>query len=437
MTIVKAETVPYIEAFRAQAQAGEPDWLTAGREAALARFGSLGFPTRRQEAWRFTDLRPLQRQAFPPAAGGATVSPDALRRYRLDPAAHSLVLVNGRFAPELSRTGALPAGAWLASTRRTLEERPHLLEATIAETDIAGAQPFAALNAAFFADGVVLALDAGVVLEEPIQIIHLASAAEPRSFHLRSVIALGAGSRATIIESFIGDGAAWTNAVTAVTIGEGAALEHAVLQDESRAAIHFSLLRGTLAAGAAYESFALTLGARLSRRDAQVTIAGPDARCTLNGAYLLRGDQEATNATFVDHAAPGGTTRELWKGVADGRAHGAFLGRIAVRPDAQKTDASQVNRNLLLSPRASIDTKPELEILADDVKCSHGATVGDLDADALFYLRARGIAEAEARRMLIDAFAAEAIATVANPALRDHLLTELQRWLGAEEAVPS
>jgi Fe-S cluster assembly protein SufD len=437
MTIVKAETVPYIEAFRAQAPAHEPSWLAAGREAALARFGALGFPTRRLEAWRFTDLRPLQRQVFPPAAGGASLSPDMLRRYLLQADAHSLVLVNGRFAPELSSIGALPAGAWLASTRQTLEQWPHLLESAIAETDMAGAQPFAALNAAFFADGAVLALDPGVRLERPVQIIHAADAAEPRSFHLRSVIALGARSRATIIESFIGDGASWTNAVAALALGEGAALDHVVLQDESRAALHFSLLRATLGGGAVYDSFALTLGARLSRREAQAAIVGPEARATLSGAFLLRGDQEATNATFVDHAAPGGVTRELWKGVVDGRSHGAFLGRIAVRPEGQKTDASQVNRNLLLSPRASVDTKPELEILADDVKCSHGATVGDLDADALFYLRARGIPEAEARRLLIDAFAAEAIATVANPLLRDHLQAQLQRWLGAEEPVPS
>jgi Fe-S cluster assembly protein SufD len=437
MTIVKAETVPYIEAFRAQMRAGEPPWLAAAREAALARFGALGFPTRRQEAWRFTDLRPLQRQAFPPEAGGATPSPDALGRHRLDSAAHSLVLVNGRFVPELSEPGALPAGAWLGATRSMLEKRPSLLEAAVSETDMAGAQPFAALNAALFADGAVLALDPGVVLEKPVEIIHVASTAEPRSFHLRNVIRLGARSRATIVESFIGHGAAWTNAVTALDLGEGAALEHVVVQDESRDAIHFALLRATLAAGAAYDSFALTLGARLSRRDAQVTMAGPEARLALNGAYLLQGEREATNATFVDHAAPGGVTRELWKGVVDGRAHGVFLGRIAVRPEAQKTDANQVNRNLLLSPRASVDTKPELEILADDVKCSHGATVGDLDADALFYLRARGIPEAEARHLLIDAFAADAIATVANPALRDHLLKRVKHWLGAEEAVPS
>jgi len=438
MTIVKAETMPYIEAFRAQARpAGEPQWLVAGRDAALARFGTLGFPTRRQEAWRFTDLRPLQRQVFPPAADGAAVSPEVLRRHRLDSAAHCLVLVNGRFAPELSTLGAVPAGVWLASTRRTLDERPHLVEASIAETDMAGAQPFAALNAAFFADGIVLTLDPGVVLEKPVQIIHVGRASAPQSFHLRSLIRLGERSAARVVESFIGDGPSWTNAVTAVELGERAALDHVVLQDESRQAIHFALLRVTLAAGASYDGFALTLGARLSRRDAQATIAGPDARCGISGAYLLRGDQEATNATFVDHAAPGGVTRELWKGVADDRAHGVFLGRIAVRPEAQKTDANQVNRNLLLSPRASIDTKPELEILADDVKCSHGATVGDLDADALFYLRARGIAEAEARRMLIDAFAAEAIATVADPRLRDHLQGALQRWLGAEEPVPS
>ncbi len=431
MTVVKAETAPYFDAFRARPEAEEPDWLAARREAALDRFGELGFPTRRQEAWRFTSLRPLQGANFGPAPSSVTVVHQALDPYRLKGPGHRLilVLVNGRFAPGLSTLGELPAGAWLASTRRTLGERPDLFEDALDESDTLGAQPFASLNAAFFADGFVLALAPGVVLEEPVQIIHFGRAAAPHAHHLRNLIRLEEGSSATVIESFFGEGAYWTNVVTAVRIADRAALRHVRLQDEARAAIHFALIRAALGGDAHYDGFALTLGARLSRQDTLATLAGEGARCGVNGAYLLRGEQEATTAIGIDHAAPRGMTRELWKGVVEDRAHGVFLGRIAVRPAAQKTDAEQANHNLLLSPRATVDTKPELESLADDVKCSHGATVGDLDETALFYLRSRGIGEAEARRLLVEAFAAEAIATVDAAALRDHLSAHLQRWL--------
>jgi Fe-S cluster assembly protein SufD len=430
MTVVKGETAPYLEAFRTRPSADEPAWLEAHREAALRRFSELGFPTRRQEAWRFTDLRPLQRAAFlPAAAADAAVAPETLARYLLKEAAHRLVFVNGRFAPAFSLVGALPAGAWLASIGRTLVERPHLVEAALDRSDDAGGQPFATLNAAFFVDGYVLALAPGVVLDRPVQILHVATAMTPQSMHLRNLVLLEANSRTGLIESFLGEGAYWTNAVTVLGLDERAELRHVKLQDEGSEAIHVALARARLAQDAHYESFVLTLGGRLARHDTLALIAGERAQCRINGAYLLRREQEATNATFIDHAAPEGVTRELWKGVAEDRAHGVFLGRIAVRPEAQKTDAEQLNRNLLLSPRATIDTKPELEILADDVKCSHGATVGDLDEDALFYLRTRGITEAEARLMLIDAFAAEAIATVGEGALRQHLTGHVQRWL--------
>lgn len=428
-TIIKAETAPYIEAFRARPLLAEPSWLTARREAALARFAELGFPTRRQEMWRFTDLRPLQRGIFPPAPAESAAGPLRLDAQGLAGAAHRLVFVNGRFAPDLSAIGDLPRGAWLASTAATFKARPDLLEQALDETDRLGGQPFAALNAAFFSDGFILSLDPGVVLGAPLEIIHVGRAEGSPSLHLRNAVLLGAGSRATIFESFVGEGVYWTNAVSIMRLAEGARLDHAKLQDEGREAIHFAANRAVLAAGARFDSFLLTLGARLSRHDTLAAINGEGGECGLNGAYLLRGEQEATMATFVDHAAPGGTTREVFKGVVEERAHGIFLGKIAVRPHAQKTNAHQLNRNLLLSPRAVVDTKPELEILADDVKCSHGATIGDLDENALFYLRARGITEAEARRMLIEAFATDALDTVENIGIRAHLADRLQGWL--------
>jgi Fe-S cluster assembly protein SufD len=435
VSVVKhPETAPYLDAFRARPAVPEPRWLAAGREAAVARFAELGFPTRRDEAWRFTDLRTLQSRAFPPAAAFPRDKEATPQPLRFAGACHRLVLVDGRFASDLSEIGPLPPGAWLASTAATLAERPELVEHALAE-DTRARQPFAALNAAFFADGFVLALDPGVVLDRPVEIVHLASASEPRSLHLRSAVLLGEGSRAVLIESFAGEGEYWTNAVTALNLGAGSSLSHARVQDEGARAVHFSLARAALARSARYDSFTLTLGARLSRQDIITRFDGADGECRLDGAYCLRRQQEATTATFVDHAAPGCTTRELFKGVIDDRAHGVFLGRIAVRPDAQRSDAQQTNRNLLLSRRAAVDTKPELEILADDVKCSHGATVGDLDEEALFYLRSRGIASDDARRLLIEAFAMETLDRVEERALRDHLAGHLALWLTAKSDV--
>ena len=429
--IVKSETVPYLDAFRAAARRAEPGWLAERREKALENFGEKGFPSRRQEAWRFTNLRPLQAASFPPASGDAVAALPA--GYRLPGETHRLVMVDGRFSPGLSAPGALPRGAWLASTARTIAERPDLLSGAIDETDMAGGQPFASLNAALFGDGFVLALAPGVALERPVEILHLATPGTPRSLHLRNLVSLAPGSRASLVETYGGTGAYWTNGVTAVDLAEGARLDHVRLQDESADSIHFTVNRARLGRAARYRSFVLTLGARLSRQDMLARLEGEGAELGLDGAYLLRGEQEATNATFVDHAAPGGTTRELFKGVVADRAHGVFLGSIGVRPEAQKTDAHQLNKNLLLSRRATVDTKPELEILADDVKCSHGATVGDLDETQLFYLRARGIAEAEARRMLIEAFAADALERIDEKALAAYLARHLQRWLGEGE----
>jgi Fe-S cluster assembly protein SufD len=404
MTAIKTETAPYLEAFRARGGAIEPAWLAERRKAAAARFAELGFPTRRQELWRFTNLTPLMRTPLLPGEA-------AERQVRIEP------------------RGGLPAGAWLGSIKDALERRPEVLQAALDDAEIAGAQPFALLNAALFADGFVLALEPGTVLEEPIEIEHSGGDAAASS-HPRNVVLMGEGSRATIVETFRDGSPGWTNAVTDLRVGAGASLRHVTVQESGLDAIHFGLTRATLARGARYEAFALTLGARLSRSDILATIADEGAHCGLSGATLLRDSQEATVATFVDHAAPGGETREVFKSVVDDRAHGVFLGKIAVRPGADKTDANQISRNLLLSPRAAVDTKPELEILADDVKCSHGATVGDLDEAALFYLRSRGIDNEAARRMLIEAFAVDAIeGAVPAGAIRDHLRRRLGAWL--------
>ena len=424
-----AEIQPYVEAFKARSNAAEPGWLKQRRESAMHRFAELGFPTRKQEAWRFTDLQPLQRAAFPPASAVSRVTAAAVAPWLYAGAAHRIVLVDGAFAPELSAIGALPKGAWLAATAETLRTRPELLDAVLRETDALDAQPFVALNVALFADGFVLALEPGVVLDDTVEIVHLGRAAK-RSSQLRNLIALGAGSRATLIETYVGEGDYWTNAVGVIVVGAGAALRHVRLQDESATAIHLGHQRVELDRDARYENFTLSLGGRLARTDIHLKFDGEGAACGLFGATLLRGEQEGTIATVVDHAAPRCVTREYYKNVAADRAHGVFLGTIGVRPHAQKTDANQLSKNLLLGARAAIDAKPELEILADDVKCSHGATVGDLDETALFYLESRGIPAVEARRMLVEAFAAEVIEHIEDDAaMRAHLGRHVARWL--------
>ncbi|MGH7124411.1 MAG: Fe-S cluster assembly protein SufD [Stellaceae bacterium] len=429
-TAVKPETAPYLEAFRTQeGNPSEPDWLLDRRAAALKQFAALGFPTRREEPWRFTNLTPLARTVFPPARPGQLTGHLSLEPYRVRDAAHRIVVIDGYEVSTLSPIGRLPEGVWLSSTARALTERPDLAIAGFDERDVTSAQAFASLNGALFGDGFVLALSPGAVLDAPVEIIY-ANRAPAQSAHPRSAIIAGAGSRATVVETFLGGHDAWTNSVLRIELGEKASLDHVRIQDELPDAIHFGVTRARLERGARYESFTLTTGARLSRQDVQVAIEGEGAYCGVSGAYLLRGEQEATTATVIDHAARGGTTREIFKGVLDDRAHGVFLGRIGVRPGADKTDAHQLNRNLLLSPRAAVDTKPELEILADDVKCSHGATVGDLDEAALFYLRSRGIDEAAARGMLIEAFATDAIETaVPVGELRVHLRRRLGAWL--------
>ncbi|HKX07940.1 MAG TPA: Fe-S cluster assembly protein SufD [Stellaceae bacterium] len=428
---VKPETAPYLEAFRTQeGNAAEPDWLLDRRAAALKQFAALGFPTRRDEPWRFTNLALLSRATFPPALASKPEKHRlALEPYLVSQAAHRIVLVNGYVVSALSPIGRLPKGVWLGSTTRAIAERKDLALAGYDERDTTAAQPFASLNGALFSDGFVLALAPGAVLDAPVEIIHVGHAGA-QSVHPRSAVIAGPGSKATLIETFYGSGGAWTNSVLRIELGAKASLDHVRIQDELPDAIHFGVTRARLERGARYDGFTLTTGARLSRQDVQVTIEGEGAHCGVNGAYLLRGEQEATTATVIDHAAPGATTREVFKGVIEDRAHGVFLGRIAVRPGADKTDAHQLNRNLLLSPRAAVDTKPELEILADDVKCSHGATVGDLDEAALFYLRSRGIDEAAARRMLIEAFATDAIETAVSVGeLRAHLCRRLGIWL--------
>jgi Fe-S cluster assembly protein SufD len=429
---VKPEVRPYIEA--ARGFTGDPDWLVRRRRRALARFAEQGFPSRRGEAWRYLDLRSLQEAPLLPAVDGARPARCALPdEIGIGGAMHRLVLVDGRFAPELSAVSGLPAGIWFGSTAAAIGSRPDLIGAALGALTHQPEQPFAALNAAFFTDGFILDVAPGVVVEEPIEILHLASGDVPASLHTRSLAVLGTESRVRLIETFAGEGRYWRNDVLALRLGAGAALDRIALVEEADDAVHLAALDAVLGSAAWLDSFVLLLGGGTVRHEAVVRHEGEGAHCGLYGAFLASRRQEANIVTTVDHLALRSETREIFKGVAAGRAHGAFQGRITVRPGAQKVDAHMLSRNLLLGARAAIDTKPELEIFADDVKCSHGAAIGDLDEAALFYLLARGIPHEDARHMLIEAFIRDAVEIVEPAAVREHLLSRLARRLAALE----
>jgi Fe-S cluster assembly protein SufD len=432
---VKPEARPYLDAFEQNPQI-EAGPLARQRRRGLDRFAEAGFPSRKSESWRYLDLQPLARHPLLPAAAPSAhvlrTMGEHLTGLLLPGKGPRLVLVDGYFAEGLSSL-AIPEGVWFGPISAAIAQRPELLDAVVAETQSGSDHPFAALNAAFFADGYVLEIAPGIALDAPIEIIHLGSGAAATSFHTRSLITSGKGSRANLLEVYAGEGRYWRNDVLTVRLADGAELARTAIVEEAAEALHLAQLDATLGRGASFAGFALLLGGRTVRHEATVAMEGENARCRLDGAYVVTGRDEANIVTTVDHAAPGGQTRELIKGVAAGRGHGAFQGRIIVREDAQKTDAHQLSRNLLIGARAAIDTKPQLEIYADDVKCSHGATIGDLDEAALFYLQARGIPAEEARHMLIDGFLREVVETVDDFATRVHLLRRLAGRLGSLE----
>ncbi len=430
-------TQPFADEFGAVAASlagcGVP-WIDDWRQSGLGIYGALGLPTRRVEAWKYTDLRRLPRRGYVPAQQMAEVAIDSVPAGALALDGWRLVLVNGRFRPGLSIFEDLPAGVAVANLGEVLARDPAAAEPHLGKLMCLDGMPLAALNTAFAGDGLYLRLEDGVALERPVHLVSIGGGTEsPVMFHPRHLIVLGAGASATVVESHIGlgDGSYLANGVLEAEVGRGAALRHARLQRDGTEATHLAAAQIVLGEGAAYEGFVLQAGGRLVRHEARLRFAGPGAEGRLAGAALAAADAHLDNMTLVDHAAPGCRSRQLYKGAFGGRAKGIFQGKTVVRPGAQGTDAYQMSRALLLSKEAEADTKPELEIYADDVTCGHGATVGDLDAEALFYLSARGIGEAEARRLLVEAFLAEAIDTVSDAHLCHAFTQVAQDWLEA------
>jgi Fe-S cluster assembly protein SufD len=408
--------------FQAERAAETPLWLRSFREQGLAQFARQGFPTPRNEDWKYTDVAPIVSRPFAPVGDGVKVDLQA-RVEQLALPGPRLVFVDGRLVPGLSSLEGLFAGVTVKPLRDAVREDAEALEAVLGQRARSEAHPFVALNAALLDEGAFIQVRPGAVAPSPVQLVFLSSGAEasPVLASPRIVVVAGANSEAALVELYAGaaeGGTSFTNAVTEVVLGENARLHHYKLQAEPDAAFHVASLHAEQARDSRLASHAFALGGALARNEVHSVFAGEGGECVLNGLYVGRGSQHLDNHTALDHAVPRCTSRELYKGVLDGRSRGTFHGRVLVRPDAQRTDATQTNRNLLLSEQALVDTRPQLEILADDVKCAHGAAVGRLDEQALFYLRARGIPRAEAEQLLTYAFASEVVGAVTLEPLR-------------------
>jgi Fe-S cluster assembly protein SufD len=415
------------ERFANDGGAAGPPAIQRLRRAGLKRFTELGFPTARDEDWRFTNVAPLAKVPFKDATANDAnrVTPADLERAAFPTGPGSrLVFVNGHYAPHLSAAGTLPSGVLVGSLAMALEEHPELVESHLGQYARFQNDAFTALNTAFIRDGAFIFLPDGRVLEEPLYLLFVATAAGEGSVaHPRNLVVCGANSQLRFVEAYLGleDEVYFTNAVTEVVAGAGAIIDHYKLQRESVEAFHISTLQVHQARASRLSSHYLGLGGALSRNEARVVLDDEGCECTLNGLYVASGRQHMDNRTVIDHAKPHCASHELYKGILDGRAHGVFNGKIFVHQDAQKTDAKQTNQTLLLSEDAVINTKPQLEIYADDVKCTHGATIGQLDSESLFYLRSRGIGIAEARALLTFAFANDIVSRVQIPPLRERL----------------
>lgn len=415
------------EQFQKGAAGGEPSWLQAIRKDGIARFAETGFPALKDEDWRFTNVAPIARMPFNPVFEPVNhdLNGDFLAGLAFSRLTGSrLVFVDGHLAPELSQVSkSLAAGVRVLSLAGALEQDLPGLEQHLAKHVQAGSNAFASLNAAFFTDGAFIHVPAGVAVSEPIQILHVSTARANAASHPRHMVIAEAGSRVTVLETWVsaGAGAHLTNAAIELVIGEGAHVEHCRFQDEGANAYHISTLQAELGRGCDFITHSLVLGAKLARNNIRAVLGGEGIECILNGLYLTKDDQLADHHMIVEHAQPHCNSHEYFNGILDGRSRGVFHGRILVHQDAQKTDAKQTNKNLLLSDDAGVDTKPQLEIYADDVKCTHGATIGQLNEESIFYLRARGIGKEMARRMLMHAFAGEIIERVRHEPIREEL----------------
>jgi Fe-S cluster assembly protein SufD len=405
----------YLEAFsefQKLAAGHDLPWLRALRENAFARFCEVGFPTTRDEDWRFTNVSAVAETPFRISRDAVRISPRDLQPWRLEAAAYQLVFVNGRFSAELSSSANLAAGVHVSSLAQQIAESPKALEAHLGAYLDIQRDAFSALNTAFSEDGAFIHIRRGAVLHAPIHLLFVSTGkGAPTMTHPRNLVVAEEESQAAIIEDYVSldAGMAFCNTATELVARDNSVISHYLIEREDTQAFNVSTLRIQQGRSANVASHSLLLGGALVRNNVHPVLAGEGGECLINGLFIGSGRQHLDNYMYVEHASPHCGSRQFYNGILDGHAHGVFHGRIIVHKNAQKTDAKQTNRNLLLSDDAQIDTKPQLEIYADDVKCTHGATIGQIDEGALFYLRSRGIDEVSARKLLLLAFASECL----------------------------
>ena len=414
----------------------EPAWLRKLRQDGFARFGETGFPTLRDEDWRFTNLSAIAQTPFRLVRNGHhPPSPADVAAYRIPGAACEFVFVDGRFAMELSTAGKLPNGAHAGSLAAEIEKNPAAIEPHLGKYLNIQRDAFSALNTAFLEDGAYIHVPKSVVLEAPIHLLFISTAHDsPTVNHPRNLIVVGENSHATIVENYVSLGRgdkSLCNTVTELVAGDHSVVSHYMVEREHDQAFNVSTLRIQQGRTADVSSHSVLAGGALVRNNVHPVLAGEGGECLINGLFIGRNRQHLDNYMLVEHASPHCGSRQFYNGILDGHAHGVFHGRIVVHKDAQKTDAKQTNRNLLLSDTAQIDTKPQLEIYADDVKCTHGATIGQIEENSLFYLRSRGIDEASARRLLLFAFASECLDRMKEGPARAYVEELIRENLGS------
>jgi Fe-S cluster assembly protein SufD len=433
--VITATQAPerYLEAFDAfnKRSAKQPGWLKTLREEGFARFAEAGFPTKHDEDWRFTNVAAIAQTAFQPAPP-AQVKPGGLDAFGLSGFACKLVFVNGGFVRELSSV-ASQKGVTVRSLAEEIRTNAAALRAHLGGHLNFQRDAFAALNSAFIEDGAYVHIARGNVAEQPIYLLFVsAPGAEPMMEHPRNLIVVEENSQATIVEDYVSlpnAAASFSNTATELVAGENAVVSHYMVVRQADDSFNVSTLRIQQARSSNVATHSLLLSGALVRNNVHPVLAGEGAECLINGLFMANGRQHMDNYMLVEHASPHCNSRQFYNGVLNGQGHGVFHGRIIVHKDAQKTDAKQTNRNLLLSDDAQIDTKPQLEIYADDVKCTHGATIGQVEENALFYLRSRGLDEAAAKHLLLLAFANECLDRMNSDQVREHLERLVTEWL--------
>jgi Fe-S cluster assembly protein SufD len=401
----------------------EPAWLRDLRREAMGTFERLDFPTMKDEDWHFTNVAPIAEKMFALPRKGGQVSEDLIARFAFGSEWNTIVFVNGRLE-RIDEQSKNIRGTTITTVHEEIAKDSELLKRHLSKLASPESAAFTALNTAFAVDGAVIRVAPDAVVEKPIHLLFISDEnAENTAIQTRNLIFAERHSQCTIIESYVSVGGEnyFANAVTEVFVGEGARIGHYKLQTESRSAFHVGTIQVEQARDSRYESFSFATGAKLSRTNVYTTLAGDAAEAILNGLYMVDGSQHVDHQTRIEHVAPNCPSHELYKGILDGNSHGVFNGKVYVHPEAQKTDGKQSNNNLLLSDGARVDTKPQLEIFADDVKCTHGATVGRLDETALFYMRSRGIGPSQAKRLLTYAFAADVLEKIELEPLKEAL----------------